>query len=120
MSDQVIEHEHMTTHGITESHHPGPLVYIVVAIALTILTGFEIGVFYAAFLQAVLVPLLIILAICKFILVAMFYMHLHYDSGVFSAVFLFPLWVALLIVVSLMLIFFYLSGHIFLTTGWTF
>ncbi|MGH8011838.1 MAG: cytochrome C oxidase subunit IV family protein [Candidatus Binataceae bacterium] len=120
MSDHVIEHEPMMTHEITGSHHPGPLVYIVVAIALTTLTGFEIGVFYAPFLQAVLVPLLIILAICKFVLVAMFYMHLHYDSRVFSAVFLFPLWVALLIVISLMLIFFYLSGRIFLTSGWTF
>jgi cytochrome c oxidase subunit 4 len=119
MSDQVIEHEHATIHTAGETHHPGPLVYIIVAIALTILTGFEIGVFYASFLQAVLVPLLIILAICKFILVAMFYMHLHYDSRVFSAVFVFPLWLALLIVVSLMLIFFYLSHHIYLGTGWT-
>ncbi|MGH7934391.1 MAG: cytochrome C oxidase subunit IV family protein [Candidatus Binataceae bacterium] len=114
MSEHALEHSHTPAHEAGETHHPGPLVYIVVAVALTILTAFEIGVFYAPFLQPVLVPLLIILAICKFVLVAMFYMHLHYDSGVFTAVFIFPLWLALLIVISLMLIFLYISHHIYI------
>ena len=42
-----------------------------VAVVLIILTAMEIGVFYAPFLQAWLVPMLIVLAILKFILVAM-------------------------------------------------
>jgi len=58
------------------------------------------------------VPLLIILAILKFILVAAFYMHLHFDSRVFSALFIFPLGLAALIVLSLMLLFFYIGEHI--------
>jgi cytochrome c oxidase subunit IV len=95
-----------------EEHHPQAPTYIIVAIILTILTAFEIGVFYAPFLQVILVPLLIVLAILKFILVAAFYMHLHFDSRVFSGLFLFPLTLAALIVVSLMLLFYYLGEHL--------
>ncbi len=94
-----------------EEHHPQAATYIIVAIILTILTAFEIGVFYAPFLQAILVPLLIILAILKFILVAAFYMHLHFDSRVYSGLFLFPLTLAALIVISLILLFYYLGEH---------
>jgi cytochrome c oxidase subunit 4 len=104
--------EHAAGHAhVAEEHHPQAPTYIVVAIILTILTAFEIGVFYAPSLQAILVPLLIILAILKFILVAAFYMHLHFDSRVFSGLFLFPLALAALIVLSLMLLFFYLGEH---------
>jgi cytochrome c oxidase subunit IV len=105
--EQAVGHAHPA-----EEHHPQAPTYIVVAIILTILTAFEIGVFYAPFLQVILVPLLIILAILKFILVAAFYMHLHFDSRVFSALFIFPLGLAALIVLSLMLLFFALGEHL--------
>ena len=110
MNEHVVEHAIGRAHP-TEEHHPQAPTYIVVAIILTILTAFEIGVFYAPFLQSILVPLLVILAILKFILVAAFYMHLHFDSRVFSGLFLFPLALAALIVISLMLLFFYLGEH---------
>jgi cytochrome c oxidase subunit IV len=110
MNEHAIEHAVGRAHPADE-HHPQAPTYIVVAIILTILTAFEIGVFYAPFLQAILVPLLIILAILKFILVAAFYMHLHFDSRVFSGLFLFPLALAALIVFSLMLLFYYLGEH---------
>ena len=111
MNEHAVEDAVGHAHAV-EDHHPQAGTYIVVAIILTILTAFEIGVFYAPFLQPVLVPLLIILAILKFILVAAFYMHLHFDSRVFSGLFLFPLALAGLIVFSLMLLFFYLSEHL--------
>ena len=111
MNEHAVEGAVGQAHA-AEEHHPQAPTYIVVAIILTILTAFEIGVFYAPFLQPVLVPLLIILAILKFILVAAFYMHLHFDSRVFSGLFLFPLALAALIVFSLMLLFFYLSEHL--------
>jgi hypothetical protein len=53
----------------------------------------------------VLVPILIVLAMAKFALVALFYMHLHYDHRVFSVLFVFPLLLAVLVVLSLLLIF---------------
>jgi cytochrome c oxidase subunit IV len=114
MSDNVLaETAHPSgRHHAAEEHHPGPLTYIVVAVVLTFLTAFEIGVFYAPFLQPVLVPLLIVLAILKFILVAWYYMHLHFDSRVFSVLFVFPLGLAALIVISLLLLFLALGTHL--------
>jgi cytochrome c oxidase subunit IV len=112
MNEHAVEHVVGHAHIAEEHAHPQAPTYIVVAIILTILTAFEIGVFYAPFLQVILVPLLIILAIFKFILVAAFYMHLHFDSRVFSALFIFPLGLATLIVLSLMLLFFYLGEHL--------
>jgi len=115
MSDHAVEHGHAPAHRVAaESHHPGATQYIVIAIVLTILTVFEIGVYYVQVLQPVLVPLLIILAAAKFALVAMYYMHLHFDDRVFSALFLFPLSLAALILFSLILLFTYLSHHLVL------
>ena len=110
MSDHAIVHGH-GGHATHESAHPGWQVYTLVAVVLIILTGMEIGVFYAPFLQVWLVPLLIVLAILKFILVAGFYMHLKYDSPVFTTLFAFPLLLAMMICGSLMLLFLYLSYH---------
>jgi cytochrome c oxidase subunit 4 len=116
MSDHAIEHGHgaheHTAHAhAVEDHHPGPTVYLIVAVVLIVLTAMEIGVFYAPFLQVWLVPLLIVLAVLKFILVAAFYMHLKYDSSVFTTLFAFPLLLAMMICGSLMLLFLYLSRH---------
>jgi cytochrome c oxidase subunit 4 len=115
MSDQAIEHGHgahgHAAHAVHESEHPGWQVYTLVAVVLIVLTAMEIGVFYAPFLQAWLVPMLIVLAILKFILVAGFYMHLKYDAAVFTTLFAFPLMLAMGICGSLMLLFLYLSHH---------
>jgi len=113
MSDHAIEENPhgAHVHEAGDHEHPGAGVYIVVAVVLIVLTAMEIGVFYAPFLQPELIPLLIILAILKFILVAMFYMHLHYDDRTFTVLFAFPLLLAFFIVVSVMLLFLYLGRH---------
>ena len=98
-------------HGAT---HPqaGPRTYLVIAAFLLLLTVMEVAVFYIPALARVLVPVLIFLALAKFALVAMFYMHLRFDHLWFSYLFVGPLVVAVLLVVSLL----WLSGHIG-TTG---
>ncbi|HEX4208820.1 MAG TPA: cytochrome C oxidase subunit IV family protein [Candidatus Binataceae bacterium] len=113
MSDHAIEEVHpgAHVHEAGDHEHPGASVYILVAVVLIILTAMEIGVFYAPFLQVVLVPLLVILAVLKFILVAMFYMHLKYDNWTFTVLFGFPLALAALIITSLMFLFIYLGRH---------
>jgi len=112
MSDHAIEQPHGAhVHETGDHEHPGAGVYILVAVVLIALTAMEIGVFYAPFLQSWLIPLLVILAVLKFILVAMFYMHLHYDNFTFSVLFIFPLLLAALIITSLMLLFVYLGRH---------
>ena len=85
------------------------LAYVVVAGFLAVLTAMEVWVSYIHALRPILVPLLLVLSGAKFALVAMFYMHLHYDSWTFSAIFLPALLVALIVVavlVALMVRFF--------------
>lgn len=92
--------------------HPGPMVYAIIAGILVILTFMELTVYYVQSLQPVLVPILILLAIAKFILVAGFYMHLHYDQRIFSIFFIFPLILACFIGAALMMIFSALATHL--------
>jgi len=91
--------------------HPGTAVYVIVAIFLAVLTAMELTVFYIGALRPVLVPVLIILAIAKFVLVAMFYMHLRYDGWILSTVFVFPLVIAAVVVSSFLMLFAYLTSH---------
>ncbi|HEX7090918.1 MAG TPA: cytochrome C oxidase subunit IV family protein [Longimicrobiales bacterium] len=85
--------------------HPGWKTYALVAAVLTIITAAEVAVFYIPALEAALVPILLTLSASKFMLVAMFYMHLRFDSRIFSGVFLAPLSLAVVVVVGLFLLF---------------
>jgi len=112
MSEHAVEHGHAAAHHVAaEEHHLGAAQYLVIAAVLTVLTVLEIGVYYVQALQPVLVPLLIVLAICKFALVAMYYMHLHFDSRVFSVLFMFPLLLAIFILITLTMLLTYLAHH---------
>lgn len=96
----------------TEDHsHPGAMTYIVVAVILTVITAVEVAVFYIPALESVLVPILLTLSAGKFILVAMFYMHLKMDSRIFSGVFVAPLLLALFLIVALIVLFKVLPGY---------
>jgi caa(3)-type oxidase subunit IV len=95
-----------------QSHQAGPRTYLVIGAFLLLLTVMEVAVFYIPALGKVLVPVLILLAIAKFALVAMFYMHLRFDHRWFSYMFVGPLIIAVIVVVSLL----WLFGHIG-TTG---
>ncbi|MBI4011902.1 MAG: cytochrome C oxidase subunit IV family protein [Candidatus Rokubacteria bacterium] len=65
----------------------------------------EVAVFYIPALARVLVPMLIVLALAKFALVAMFYMHLRFDHVWFSYLFVAPLVVAVGLVIALLWLF---------------
>ncbi|HUY17816.1 MAG TPA: cytochrome C oxidase subunit IV family protein [Candidatus Binataceae bacterium] len=110
MSDYAIEHGHAGAREDPTDAHPGPVVYLVVAAILTVLTAAEITVFYVSALQPVLVPILLVLAVVKFAFVGMFYMHLYYDSKVFTIFFAAPLLLATLIALGLLLLFSHLAG----------
>ena len=93
-------------------HHPGVGIYLMVAVFLVVLTGMEITVFYVPALKTVIVPVLLALAAAKFALIAMFFMHLKYDSWTLSWIFIFPLTIAALLAASLLMLFSYLSHHL--------
>lgn len=72
---------------VREHAHPEPPEYVRVAVALAIITLIEVSVYYIGALQKVLVPILIVLSAAKFSLVALWFMHLKFDSRLFAAFF---------------------------------
>ena len=87
--------------------HPSPGKYFKVAITLVIITAIEVGVFYIEDLKWGIIPVLLILSGVKFGLVAMFYMHLKYDSKLFSSLFFGGVGLAGCVCIALMALFRY-------------
>ena len=82
--------------------HPTPLTYFKVALILSIITAIEVGIFYIEGLGHGIIPVLIILSGFKFGLVALFYMHLKYDSPLFSGFFFGGLALATSVLIALL------------------
>ena len=82
--------------------HPTPLTYFKVAMILSAITAIEVAIFYATWLGHGIIPILAILSIVKFAMVAMFYMHLKYDARLFSALFVGGLALAATVMFALM------------------
>lgn len=102
------EHHQAATQERTESvhtGHPTPGTYFKVAMVLTVLTAFEVGIFYLEFLGHGIIPILVLLSGAKFILVGMYYMHLKFDSPIFSTMFVIGLITAAGVVLALMALF---------------
>jgi caa(3)-type oxidase subunit IV len=77
---------------VKNSHHPSPgyLQYIGIAVALGVLTAIEflvVSEFWPAALSVFTNPILLALTVIKVALVALFYMHLKYDSRLYSSLF---------------------------------
>jgi cytochrome c oxidase subunit 4 len=70
-------------HDAHEGHHPTPAEYVRIALILGLLTALEVSTYYFEFGRAG-IPLLIILMVIKFIMVASFFMHLRYDTKLFG------------------------------------
>lgn len=82
--------------------HPTPLAYFKVAMTLVVLTILEVVLFLIEDLSYGVIPVIAILSIGKFALVAMFYMHLRFDHRLFYAMFVTGLVLALGIVFAIM------------------
>ncbi len=62
-------------------HHPTPKKYVQIAIVLGILTAIEIALYYTEDIVGVFTdPILIILAVGKFIIVVGWFMHLRFEN----------------------------------------
>jgi cytochrome c oxidase subunit IV len=71
------------THEDHDGHHPTPAEYVRIALILAVLTALEVSTYYFDFGRAG-IPLLIVLMVIKFIMVASFFMHLRYDTKLFG------------------------------------
>lgn len=70
-----------------EHPHPKEAEYVKVAIVLAVVTAGEVAVYYMAALRSLLVPLLLFMSAIKFSLVALWFMHLRFDSRLFRRLF---------------------------------
>ena len=68
--------------------HPTAGMYFKIAIILCVITAVEVGIFYLEALGHWMIPILTILSLGKFALVAMYYMHLKFDHQLFSILFI--------------------------------
>ncbi|HEX2273733.1 MAG TPA: cytochrome C oxidase subunit IV family protein [Acidimicrobiales bacterium] len=75
--------------------HPSEWEYIKVALFLAVVTAAEVGIYYVEQLEDFLVPLLLVFAVIKFAMVALWFMHLRFDSRIFRRLFAIGLLLAL-------------------------
>ena len=97
--------------------HPTPAIYLKVAMVLFLLTAFEVLTFEAGrgglgpglrpIFEPIVVLVLVIFSGAKFILVALFYMHLKDDPRLLANLFAFPLVIASIIIAALLVLFQY-------------
>ncbi len=90
-----------------EYAHPGPETYAKVAAMLVLLTAVEVGVYYVRGFGSAMVALLLALAATKFTLVALFYMHLKFDSPLFARLFVGGMAIGASILLALLALFSY-------------
>jgi cytochrome c oxidase subunit 4 len=98
------------TGGHGDEAHADVRTYVTVAGVLAVLTTMEVMVFYVEALRPLLLPILMVLMVAKFSLVAMFFMHLKYDTPVLSGIFAWGLFVAVSVILALLAIFGKFSG----------
>lgn len=77
-------------HATAESHgpaHPSPKEYVRIGLILAVLTGLEVAASYAGVSGSILIPTLFILAVVKFAMVVLWFMHLKFDDRRFARFF---------------------------------
>lgn len=72
----------------TDKSHPGPWIYIRVAVILAVVTAIEVALFYINMPDAALTGSLFFLSMAKFALVVLYFMHLRFDARIFRRLFL--------------------------------
>jgi cytochrome c oxidase subunit 4 len=90
--------------------HPSPKEYVRIAVILAVITAIEVGIYYAEISRALLIPVLLILAAIKFVLVVLWYMHLRFDSRTYARFFMIGLAGAVTLFLVVLLIFRTFSG----------
>jgi cytochrome c oxidase subunit 4 len=78
--------------------HAKPITYVLVFIALAVVTAIEVFAGQGLPAGAKLIALLA-MAVVKAILVVMFFMHLKYDTKWYSRMLIFPLFMAVLLTI---------------------
>ena len=96
---------HTSEHAAPEQHGLNPRQYILIGLGLTVITLIELGVSYSPFPRALMISVLIILSAFKFAVVAAYFMHLRFESGLMTRVFVGSFVLATLILLALLSLF---------------
>jgi cytochrome c oxidase subunit 4 len=75
-----------TVHGAGHAH-PSDLDYVKIALFLAVVTGAEVAMSYIDVSNAIYIPVLLVMMIVKFSVVALWFMHLRFDSRLFRRFF---------------------------------
>jgi cytochrome c oxidase subunit IV len=97
--------DHASVHSEEEHAHPDTREYVQIAIILAVVTAIEVFIYYIRSLKPVLIPLLMLLAIIKFSMVAMWFMHLKFDNKIFRRLFILGIILALAVFTAAFLTF---------------
>jgi cytochrome c oxidase subunit IV len=98
----VEDHDLEESHTSGGTHHPSDATYIKVALILAGITGIEVALYYLDIGEFSNAALLILSAL-KFAMVAMFFMHLRFDSKVLRRFFITGIVLASLVYCAYML-----------------
>jgi cytochrome c oxidase subunit IV len=78
-----------TAPGSPEHAHPTEVLYIKIALILALVTAAEVGVYYIEGIKGnTLIAILLAMAVVKFALVGLFFMHLRFDSPLLRRLFI--------------------------------
>jgi cytochrome c oxidase subunit 4 len=92
------------THGAETAAapaHPKPR-YMLIFLILFVLTAFEVGLTFVGFSKGFTIFALLLLAVWKAVLVALYYMHLRYEPTRLRLLALSPLPLAVILVVAVL------------------
>jgi cytochrome c oxidase subunit 4 len=67
--------------------HPDALEYIKIGLILAVITAVEVAIYYVDMADGLLLVILLTLSAAKFVLVALWFMHLRFDNRMLSVAF---------------------------------
>jgi cytochrome c oxidase subunit IV len=76
----VEQAEPLPSGGAHGAGHPSPKEYVRIGLILFVLTALEVAASYAGVSGSILIPTLFVLAVVKFALVVLWFMHLKFDD----------------------------------------
>jgi cytochrome c oxidase subunit 4 len=98
--------EHPDPHGA----HPSAKEYVRIGVILAVLTALEVATYYVDVSRGILIPTLFALAVLKFVLVVLWFMHLRFDDRRYARFFVMGLAGAATLYLVVLLLFGAFSG----------
>jgi cytochrome c oxidase subunit IV len=83
----AVEERHEVVEPGGAHAHPSPKEYVRIGLILAVLTGLEVAASYTGVSGSILIPTLFVLAIVKFAMVVLWFMHLKFDDRRFARFF---------------------------------